>query len=637
MSFNLVATLLAWAGQWWTVAKEASLAEVSWLLSGTSAGDLWRPSPYYHLLLTVNLLGVAATSCIGVHHYLYPEEGRRRNVFKAILTAVDLDTPYFVITQGMHYVQGHDAQAADIPALRQRNAYFRGMPTAMVGVVVAFRCVIAYKVDQACLIMAMRFDKDYGASAESEFQRVLLPPFSKVNSNALRNVVVPFFREVGHLEKPRTRDVTEVLSVSEYVDRSLGWGAFDSDWHFSFDGYAALMVEAKVSISTSIWKILSSNPAIYAAMKLKGISTPASLHQASTKMCRNNSHADFKVGDGRRGFSGDSGRAGSRFMLRFDTGSFRRDILYALFQFLTAAKAICEQAPHFRSLGLVQKGVLYLHVVLDGVLVIGALLVSFVVISGMSFWDGFVNMWEQIIRETLASQNIVAAMSWDEVTLHEQITIPTLSGALPVLKPLLQDLRSPSADLEASRLAVLFACLAIMHGLSVLLLGSAVYDLHAIVTSPLASFGKRGRTLAESMLVMIGKVGLLVLVYVPPVLTSESWAGFCIAVSFSFNCRLPFLGYSCMLFVMLFLLLVSGWAAAAAMEAAGQQAADTQETDSWGYQLAQWPPAQCACADPRKKQRRRRQEAAAGESAPPLPRAQPLATSYGACASSGAA
>eukprot|EP00959_Pyramimonas_sp_CCMP1952_P135237 2829839-Pyramimonas_sp.AAC.1 len=60
------------------------------------------------------------------------------------------------------------------------------------------------------------------------------------------------------------------------------------------------------------------------------------------------------------------------------------------------------------------RGTADLHVVLDGVLVIGALLVSFVVISGMSFWDGFVNMWEQIIRETLASQNIVAAMSWDE-------------------------------------------------------------------------------------------------------------------------------------------------------------------------------------------------------------------------------
>ncbi|CAK0909922.1 unnamed protein product, partial [Prorocentrum cordatum] len=534
----------------------------------------------------------------------------------------------------MHYVQGHDAKAADIPALRQRNAYFRGMPSAMIGVVIAVRYIMAYKVEELCLMMAIRFDANYGAQAESEFERVLMPPLSTIDHRGVQDLLVPLFREAGHLEEPRPRVVSEVHSLSEYFDRTPQWGALSEDI-VTFDGFAAFIVEARETACTKAWNILSQNPMIDVALKWYKISTPSSLDIAVSKGARKEEIRLFKDGDGFRRFKGDAGRSGTRFMLGFAVGPLRQNLLYALFQFLTAAKAIAEQAPHFRSLRPLQKAMLYLHVVLDGVLSIGAVLISFIIVSGVSSWHNFVEKLEHSVVDIVSSQNLVSLTKWDQDTFHERITMPMIREALPELKPLLKDLHTPSADSEAFRLTVFIVCLAISHGFSVLILGTAVHDLQAILITPVASLGKGGRTRAKSVLAMAGKVGLLVVVYVRVCLILNTWSGFKTAVAFAFNSRLPFLGYSCMLIVMLFLLLASGWIAAAALEAAGQQVADAHETESWGYQLAQWPPSQCACADLRKKRRRRGQEGTR-ESALQQLMTQPLVTSYGACASSAA-
>jgi len=341
--------------------KESLFAEMSNLFGEYDVGLLgMNPSPYWEVLVLVNLCGVVATSCIGARHYLYPSEGGRRDVLKAIIAAVDLDTPYFIATQGVPYVLGHET--ADIPAMRQRNAYFRGMPTAMIGLFVAFRDIVAFRMDGASLRMAMKFNASYANNAEIEFKRSLFPHRMHTSNPDVAHAASQFCSEVGDLERwPHT--LTEARSETEFFDLTMAWGCAPEDVTV-FNGYAAFVMAARKSVlADAAWKVVRDSPSATVAVNYAGISNPTSLDSYLSGRSRQGIRQEFKEGQGGR-------NAEQIFVLDFDGRSLWWDLAWASFQLLTASKALAEQTPNFRSVSLLRRCSVYLHILFDGVLVL---------------------------------------------------------------------------------------------------------------------------------------------------------------------------------------------------------------------------------------------------------------------------
>lgn len=377
------------------------------------------------------------------------------------------------------------------------------------------------------------------------------------------------------------------------------------------------------------WEAMDANEFLSTAIRLYGILTPEAMDRFIAERARNAGIATYKQ---------CADRAGRAFFLAFDKGSIWRELLQALFQFLTAAKAIAEQtmnfnSPHFRPL---PKAALYIHILLDGIAATGALLLSFVLIPGMGTWSMFLDFVHSHIEKVIRRVSVGDITSDDSPGSKDAFFKKTLEMFGQVATDFLEDdlfkrakdLHSPSTSSEVHRLIAMLVCLGLVHIFTVLALGVSAHDFQAVLTSPVASLGQGGRTSTNSLMAMACKAVLVLAVYVSAL---WNWKLFQTAVAFTLNIHASPMVCAMMFLALFFLLFWSGLAAAAGLEAAGQRGADVTG-DISGYQLAQWPYPQCACSDSRKKQRRSRTEGT-GVSAPGhLMTEQLLATSYGACA-----
>lgn len=550
-ALELAVLLLAWVLQWasilWLVFRwllHVGLLRILGAQLDAEVEGAWALPPNSDLQLAVLLGGVLLTSAKGWNHY-----SKDHQRFERYVSALDLDVPCFVFLEGRSYVRsGH---APNFVEARKRNALWRSMPAAVMGLLVvvlgrasAAVCEAKWQVDvQFDQSWDEKFGQRFNVSMHNGYASSTWVPDVDDDYAVLEDVLAPAWRAFS-TKTPHcvNQDYIELkrLSKSEQFNRVVQ----------SSPGASLEDMTPGVGYGATARAVIPWLADVLTLECLDGLGLPRVLAGAhhvqdyvrSSAICRVNKIVSHNV----------------RTLVYADPRA-QMPLLRASFQLLSATNGIYKittQWAHTSGLdiGASFRVVLFLHTLLEAAFTATGIVVGLTVFPLAGMWRSIEHALQGAVRQVMPQVHrlfgalLGAIVTGAQFDVNEAIGMLDTFGrdnARELFAELLRNAWSPLEVLVNPPAAVTGQRVAILVASAVCILCVARWSCppdidvdHAVVTSPVIHAGGAGRPPSWSLVLrlLFFKVSVVYGIFV---ISWWQWAQFRMSVSLVFKIVLP--------------------------------------------------------------------------------------------------
>lgn len=585
---DLFCLLLAWLNQWSSILTEIYLRVLAHVEGSAVANEFW------YITVFVGLLGILVTNVLGAR-YFYRDD----RPLLAALAACDLDTPYLVATQGQDYAKG---AAPDIRSLRRRNALWRGLPCAAIGVFIAFRSVAQASLCQYITQVQMLSDPEFHKDIEQQFGRDANPTPWAIDEVTLSAAV--YLRQTfGENKCPAAhRQIRPVTTLDEYRTM-VGLCSASTDEVRQLRDLSALQVMCHEFYADLFARGISDSFPSLEPMGLSSETIEELIIHAET-------------GASTRSWNKAGGD--QAFVVTYSNPRSAWLLLQAAVQLLVAVRGLANNVREQRRLPLVPTIALYVHIFLEALLTIGCLVILF---SVMPAENHVKSMGDVVLQEfhTHASEQILDRFArFVHIIVFEEGYIPPLTDVpppsshgmrfldteiVPSVMPsmlrvqgkwfdIIAELHTPDLAVEQRKCVTLIAIASLLYSIMRGVFGKV--GAHVLVTSPAVFLDEESAEPASLVLQMAFKIAA---VLSPYIIAAISWMEFKVVVATMFALLVRHkLAYIIAVGVYVGVLISSGIIAIVHLNEPGTLSNDNGDNE----ELRTYPPQQRCCAFDRK-------------------------------------
>jgi hypothetical protein len=607
---DLLSLLWAWVYQWWSILA-AIYVQILVRVEGPSAAT--PSSDFWYAQVFVGVSGILVTNFLGASHFYHDNR-----FFLCGLAAVDLDTPYLVLTQAQAYSEG---RSPDLRRLRRRNALWRGLPCAAVSVFVGFRAAAQTTVCQHVAQFQQMMDPEMSIEFKREHGVYLYPLSSQLwrgheddsfGKWAAQRVGTALTKRFPGGKCPAAnRVIRPVTAFKEFV-AVTGTVAARAEDVQPFKGLSALQVSLRDTCVDVLSRgIHDSFPSLEPLLRLGASGTGKTVNKAMDDMLIN-------VDNGVRRREWNHAGADRAFVVTYSDSHTTWLLLQAAFQLLVAVKGLTQHVREQRKLPFIGAAALYIHLVMDAFLVIGCLFILFDVMPNEWFMSATVTA---VLREV---QSIASGPLLDRLVRLAHLLIfedeilskeppPSSQGrtylhseVLPLLQPTIARLAdayfdgvhgvfTPDLGAEQLMLGKVVVIAGVLYGLLYGVLSHV--GPHVFVTSPAALLAEEGAQTAETVNLVVQMALKSCVVLMPYVIAARGWLEFKLAVAMQSGVYMrSIIAYHIALVLYVAILIIAGIVAVAHYGRDG-----AMPDDGRSEELHVYPPQQGCCAVDRKR------------------------------------